>query len=47
MTTQTNSVAQPLEAGEQAGAGIDPLRWWILAACCVVVFAKLSEPHLW
>ncbi len=25
----------------------DPLRWWILAACCVVVFAKLSEPHLW
>lgn len=47
MTTQTNSVVQPLEAGEQAGAGIDPLRWWILAACCVVVFAKLSEPHLW
>jgi MFS family permease len=24
-----------------------PGRWWILAACCLVGFAKLSEPRLW
>ncbi len=39
--------------GRSDGAGAtdltvgDPLRWWILAACCTVAFAQLSEPFLW
>lgn len=34
-----------------ATLGISPAdhaqRWWILAACCMVTFAQLAEPHLW
>ncbi len=47
MMAQRKFVAPLPEVEQEAGVGLDPLRWWILAACCVVTFAKLSEPHLW
>jgi MFS family permease len=42
---------EPLIAEHPAGAAApagydDPRRWWILAACCLVGFAKLAEPRL-
>lgn len=34
-------------ADSAAPPELSPVRWWILAACCLVGFAKLAEPRLY
>ncbi len=34
-------------ADSAAQPELGPVRWWILAACCLVGFAKLAEPRLY
>ena len=37
----------PAGLGAQGVPGADPLRWWVLAACCTVACARMVDPKLW
>lgn len=46
---QSQSLTGGLRSADQISLpGVAPVRrWWVLAACCALAFAQLSEPHLW
>ncbi len=47
MSTQTAGAPASAETQAPALRYTHPARWWVLAACCLVAFAKLAEPRLY